>query len=315
MNKLFGFWKNSTVKDPIASKLNPQPVVKDGVPEFLNQTRGVRNTHVTRRQIVLNRHFTEIISDVLANSLKKQLNEMNVTITSIETKAWNKGVNVFYSTGQSFDESLHNELNSLVGQLRYAITERRLIGRTPHINFVFDRTAYLSQKLDETIDRASEVQEDEDKSLISAQFNQLYISKDLGTQEPKLISKRFSAPEDMDNTLLGLNYPLLYDEIALKLERGRGESSRMISSTSLFSSSKPLFRAPSEDHDNEDPTTRILRMKKFLINQRKKSEYLSMQRRKGELLNRDNYKWDLPGEDEQDREESQETKEEYNDVR
>lgn len=299
MNKLFGLWENSNKrKDDTYTRINP-PVVKDGTPAFLSQTKGLNTKYVTRRQIVLNRHFTEIISDVLALNLKKQLHDMDVTVTSIETKAWNKGVSVFYTTSRPFNDQLHTELKQLVHQLRIALTERRLIGRTPHVNFVFDRSKMLEKSLDESLERAK-LHSEEETRLVSQMATQLHITKNLGSPGTKLISKRYEAPSDMKNTLAGLDYPKLFDEVALKLERGRAETSRMIPNNSLFPAAIPIFRAPREDEDLEDPYTRITRMQKFIVSQKQKSEKLARIRRKKELLSRDSYKWTTADESDDD---------------
>lgn len=296
-------WSERAQKDPIEREVNPATnICRTGVPEFLSQTRGVRTSHITRRQFVLNRHFTEIISDVLATNFKERIDELGINITSIETKAWNKGVSVFYSTSGPYNEETRLKLKELVAKLRASITERQLIGRTPHITFVYDETVLLGRALTEALSKVDLNEKKESRLIKVSSSNQLYVSKDLGSQEPKLISKRFVAPLDMDNTMCGLNYPELYDDVASKLIRGRGESSRMVQNSDVMASAKPLFRAPRDDSDEIDPATRVLRMQKFIISQKQKSIHLARLKRKQEILSREALKWDVQENSEQDNE-------------
>jgi ribosome-binding factor A len=284
MQKLLGVYSKKRTQDLEHRQLEPPSNIQtEGVPKFLSQTRGVRTVHVTRRQFVLNRHFTEIVSDVLATELKQEVDQLGINITSIETKAWNKGVSVFYSTKESFDNETHKRLRELLARLRTAITERRLIGRTPQVNFVYDQSILVDKKLNEALSKIS-LEERDETSLSTTSPNQLHISKDLGPHEQILISKRFIAPDDMDNTIFGLNYPALYDEVALKLSRGRGEASRMMTNPNFIVAGKPLFRPHKEDVDELDPATRLMRMQKFIVSQKQKSLNLSRKKRMYEVI-------------------------------
>lgn len=293
LKKLFGLWGNKRGKGCAQRELNPPiDAMKDGVPNFLSQTRGLRNTHITRRQIVLNRHFTEIISDVLAQGFQQELDEQGVSITSIETRTWNKGICVFYTTKGAYDEEQQRRLNKLVPDILSAITERRLIGRTPRVNFVHDKSIQTDEILSEALSNVH-IEVKEETQVTETGANQLYVSKNLGSFEQKLISKRFMAPTDMDNKMFGLDYPMLYDEVALRLSRGRGEASRMQTNINTLTKAKPLFQAPKDNNDELDPMARLLRMKKFIISQRQKNENLARTRRKAEIYARNSVKWQI----------------------
>lgn len=297
MRKLIGLWNGR--KDKAA----PLPIL-DGKPSFLASNKGLTQTHVTRRQIVLNRHFTEIISDVLANNLKRELRDMGTSITSIETKAWNKGVRIFYTTSKPFNLDLHNNLNSLITLLRAAISERRLIGRVPIINFVYDETALFERQLDQALANIKLDPEQETKTLVKSSSDKLTSTpKGLADQEPVVIGRNFSAPCDMSNTILGLDYPKFYDRVAAKLERGRGESSRIISHSALAGQVFPFIKPDNGITDEDNPMTRIIKMNQFIVSQKKKSTHLARLKRKQELLARDAFKWDYP-EEEFEREEN-----------
>lgn len=299
-NKLFGLWSNQKKKPLQMEHSPPTNVMREGLPNFLSQTRGLRNTLVTRRQVVLNRHFTEIVSDVLAQSFKMKLDQLGVSITSIETRAWNKGLCVFYTVDDYHDiERIRLELNKLIPDLLAAITERRLIGRTPSLTFAFDRTTLLDKQLSEALAKVDLDGENEPTELTTSSANQLHLSKDLGSFEQKLISKRFIAPTDMNNTMLGLDYPKLYDEVALRLSRGRGETTRMKTNLNFLTEAKPLFKAPNEDLDEKDPKARLAQMKKFVISQRQKSENLARSRRKAEIYARNSVRWQIVDDDDQ----------------
>lgn len=299
MRKLLGLWSNSKLKDNTQRKANPMPEVKEGRPIFLNQSKGVRNIHVTRRQVVFNRHFTEIVSDVLSDGLKRELHDYGVYITSIETKAWNKGLDIFYYTNEPFNMNLHKELHTMVPKIRYAISELRIIGRTPRVNFVYDKTILLDRTLAEALAKIEIKRDEEDTELTVLGQHEVTSTKDLGSQEAKLISKRFEAPNDMVNTMAGLDYPRLFDEVALKLSKGRGDSVRMVPVKSIITTARPMFRAPSEDNETLDATARIKNMRKFMVSQRKKSEFFARKNRLQELLARDSYTWEWPEESEE----------------
>lgn len=302
MRKLLGLWDNSNrckVQTPLGNKANPLPIMKEGAPEFLTASKGLNTRHITRRQIVMNRHFTEILSDVLANNLKEHLTRSEVNITSIETKAWNKGVRVFYSLGKPFDNSVHLKLNSLSPQLRSAVAERGLVGRVPLIHFVYDEAAEFNRKLEDALKDVETGKPPDETRLMQNASNKVWTTKYLGAEDSTLSARLFSAPMNMNNKTLGLDYEGIYNEVVTKLERGRAQSSRMAPNVSLMT--EPLMRAPAENCE-DDPVTRIARMQKFLINQRKKTEYHAKLRRKDELLSREAVRWVWPEENEGDEE-------------
>lgn len=298
MHKFIGYWdKKKERKEKLSS---PQPTIHSGKPRFLSNTEGLTTDYITRRQIVLNRHFTEIISDVLANNLQKDLIDMGINITSIETKAWNKGIDVYYSMDKQVNESTQSELNSLISKLRYAITERRLIGRTPMINFVYDDAYALQQNLNRVLQMTEKHDPDLEVSVMKSSLDQLQKTQKMNKKiESEFNTNRFSAPGDMSNMMLGLNYPELHNEVTAKLERGRAQSSRVPSQASLLSS-QPLINIPFINDNEDDPSMRIIQMQKFLISQRKKNEYHSKLKRKQQLFARDDIKWDLPPEEEEE---------------
>lgn len=296
MAKLFGLWDNSKLRDASIMKANPQITMREGAPDFLSQTKGLGAKFVTRRQVVLNRHFTEIVSDVLAINYGKKLNELDIRISSIETKAWNKGVRIFYSRDGPYDEVIHRELVSLEPAIRYEISQRRLIARAPKVNFVFDATLEFNRTLDESLERL-EIKNNESKSLTVKNVNatELKITKNVGSLEEKLISKKFIAPPDMTNTILGLNYPEMYDEVTTNFIRGRGESSRMAANQNYLANPKPLFREiRPETEVEDDPVKRLLSMKRFMVNQKLKTQKMACERRKKEILEATKNKWVEP---------------------
>lgn len=302
MRKLLGTWGDSKVTmnlQGFKNPKNPQPIMIEGKPEFLTKTEGVDTSHITRRQIVLNRHFTEIISDILANNLKKQLSDLGVSIRSIETKAWNKGVRIYYTTDGPFEASLHDELNSLITQLRFAVSERRLIGKVPLISFVYDESVNIERILESALKSISKTNPDNSVEIATTVTGQLQSSTtSCDSTGTRLLKNKFSAPSDMSNMMLGLDYPSLYSEVTSKLERGREQSSRMISDTCV-APLNPIFRDPEQVvKEEEDPVKRIHEMQRFLILQRKKAEHHARLKRKQELLSRDTYKWDAPDESE-----------------
>lgn len=294
MRKLLGQWDDNKK----TTKVNPMPNMTHGCPDFLRDDKGLDSKYVNRRQIVLNRHFTEVISDVLANNLRTNLSDIGVRVTSIETKAWNEGIRVYYARDKSFNQSIHVELNSLVAKLRSAVAERQLIGRTPHIHFVYDKTSEIYHSLDAALEKLEINEPKESTEPVRISSSGVQTSKTKYSGESKFFSKTFSAPEDMGNTVLGLDYPMLYNEVATKLERGRAESSRMSENVTLMSQ-KPMFRAPFDNIEDSDPIERVLKMQKFLISQRKKSDFAAKLRRRKELLQRDAIKWDVPEADEE----------------
>lgn len=311
LRKLFGLWDNNSTNRSRVPNINYEPEVKEGTPNFLSHTRGLNQHFVTRRQLVLNRHFTEIVSDVLALKFCNQLSENGVNITSIETKAWNKGVDIFYCTPEPFNMKTHKNLNSLVVELRKSISERRLIGRVPPILFVYDQTIETDRRLSTALEKIDLTQKPETNDLIHVSPQALDVEFDANVTtnySPYFKPKEFSAPHDMTNDIMGLDYPAIYNKVVANLERGRGESSRMIPTMSL-TSSEPLFAGPVQEEDTEevDPSVRIRNMRRFLIEQKKKYTVQSRYKRKQELFFRDKYKWDIGYEKEDEESNSQDS--------
>lgn len=293
LHKMFGMWETGQ-RSGAAERRNPPALSTEGKPTFITQTEGIDRRHLTRRQIVLNRHFTEILSDVLSLDYKSQLTKLGARITSIETKSWNKGVSIFYILDKSFDKNIHDQLNSLITQLRYAVAERRLLGYTPLIQFVYDEAAESQRELDDLLGRLDIKKPEKDLSIMEQQSNQVKAAQNVASSTKMLEQRHFSAPMDMNNTLFGLDYPALYDEAASKLERGRGVSSRMPHVNSLFTS-RPLFRETlHHEVDNEDPAIRIKKIQRFVVAQRKKNEHHARVRRKQEILAREQNMWEVP---------------------
>lgn len=295
--KLFNLYEQSK-----AATLRKNPIPQtSGSPQFLKESHGIGQTHITRRQIVLNRHFTEIISDVLANDMRKQLIDIGVSITSIETRAWDRGIRIFYTTKNQFEKNLHDDLNKISPKLRASISERQLIGIIPRIDFVYDDLAELDKKIDKVLEQAKNGLNEEPSVDVTTRTGSFELNRPnyekTKNEEAEPESRKFTSPRDMSNMMLGLNYEGLYNDVIQKQLRGRGKSSRILSTESL-ATKEPIFNLPRNDpEEEEDPTTRIMRMQKFLVSQRKKSEVLSKVRRRKELLYRDQIKWDLPEEE------------------
>lgn len=303
LKKLFCLWdKNKgTRKQTILA--DPRPELKkdttqfEGIPNFLAQKKGLNTKFITRRQIVMNRHFTEIISDVLLNEMSEyKLSELGITITSIETKAWNKGVDIYYYKNNKNTDSEQIKLDDFICELRAAITERGLIGRTPNIRFVLDRSIESDSKMNAAFSNLEGLYKKENETqVVEISDNNLKASTlNTNRNKGKFVARSFHAPNDMTNTLLSIDYPKLYDQIAAKMERGRAISARTNPSGKVALNTPPLIRGPPPDQDAIDPLNRIINMQKFLINQRKKTERLGRERRLQQILARDANRWDVP---------------------
>lgn len=306
IGKLFGMWDKKTKTQ---SKTHIQPNIFTGVPVFIRGTESISTKHTSRRQIVLNRYLTEIISDVLANNdMNRQLSEMKISITGIEAKIWSKGVSIFFtSDSKKLDSEVEDSLVDIKTDIIKALALRKLVGRVPQVNFVWDRNAKFEEFLDSQIEKAKEkppsfkITSDisilaQDKSLIES------VSGDLGAND---ISdkkfKGFTFPPDMTNTCYGLDYINLYNKVGVKFTHGRAESERKLGPNhtltppTLFSGGG-FIHPPKEDMISDnilDPATRLKQMKKFVINQRKKSERLARESRKAQLLHHSNISWEV----------------------
>lgn len=292
--KLFAIWPGASKSSVrVSSKSNDS--VSEGVPRFLAQKKGIDTKFITRRQVVLNRHFTELVSDVMSNSIVKQLSSLGVTITSIETKAWNKGLDIFYYSDQGTSIELQKELNSLIVKLRKELTDQHLIGQTPNIRFVADKTIQASKLLDQALANSNVKPQNEELQVTKLEPNSIDISSKTQPKfncDPKGI--KFNAPKDMSNMTLGLDYSKMYDEVASKLEYGRAQSTRIRPSDAIAKSTPTLFNQFPNELSKDDPMQRIIKMQNFLISQRKRSDRIAKQRRLDELLARDAVKWDIP---------------------
>lgn len=275
-------------------------------PKFLSQNHGQDGRVVTRRQVILNRHFTEILSDVLANDIDVQLSDIGIRITSIETKPWGAGVDIFYASKDPFKYPLHASLQkTLVTDLRAAVAERKLIGYVPPINFVYDNTVLADQILDKAFGDAPKSAERAPSELITLKQNEATeLTQPSYTGKPDFFAKMFDAPADMTNNVYGLDYRRIYNIIAEKMPRGRGQSERMIPHQSVAAQG-PFIHIPKQkkqSDSSEDPEVRIREMRRFIVRQRKKIDFQAKLRRKEELLHRDSVKWDLPGDEAPDEE-------------
>lgn len=295
MAKLLGVWKKSKIKSDsygIETKSCVRPTMNAGRPSILTKNDGLDSIYTSRRQVVLNRHYTEIITDVLSLDMRKEFSKFNVNITSIETKPNNKGIGIYYTTSRIFDQSFHDSLNSMVGPLTKAIAERTIIGRVPPISFVYDNIAKIDENLTEALGSIDLKPLKEDKVLTVCTSKSLSPADEPSFEQQYFVTRRFSAPTGMSNAMAGVDYPSLYNQIIDKQVQGRAKSSRMVTPTAL-ADQKPLLRPSIEPPSNsDDPARRILQMQKFLVSQRKKSEYVAKLKRKQQLLLRDAFKWD-----------------------
>lgn len=309
MANLLGKWDSrmkGVAPHDFISKRNPMPVIKDGIPIFLQETHKIDQRAVSRREVVLNRHFTEILSDVLSNTLKNEFTSMNVQISSIETRAWMKGVRVFYYTNEPFDQHLHDQLRKLVPKLRLAISERNLTGKVPPVDFVYDLARMQEHAINEAIKRLPPIEEKEATDLVESKPHQLQEAKKSmkSSERADVESKNFTAPDDMQNFMLGVDYATLYNEVITKFEKGRGKSARM-NPQNFIANTTMLFKDPAENPDKEveDPMLRYRKMQVFMMNQRKKADHFARIKRREELVASDSYKWELPDEPQEEDEE------------
>lgn len=301
--KLCNLWPNARRKKP--EPLYPDPYVFKGVPNFLAEKKGINTKFITKRQIVMNRHLTEIISEAFLTGLGDRLSEKGVKITSIETKAWNKGVDIFYHCEKGPSIDLQKDLNSSISELRRCITDHQLLGRAPSIRFVVDKTVEVKRDLEAAINSLKIIDKDETQIVRQKSGHELRSSAEVKSQKFTVNFKdaKFSAPGDMSNVILGLDYPELYSRVAAKLEHGRAESTRMRPQDAV-AENIPFMTRGQPELSSENPMERIIKMQNFLIRQRKKNERLAKEKRLEDLLARDAVSWDKTEDEDEDHETS-----------
>lgn len=289
--------------------LFPKEIISSkGMPTFLTACKGNSKT-IKRRQMMLNKHFMQGISDVLAfeEGIGKVIKENNVTITHICVGQHYNHLNIFWTTSQLEYKKVEASLNALIPTLTGKLIERNFMGNIPVIRFCFDTNQINTEMLDKAF---SNLAIKSDPTAFTpptkdatgyvvrpmgakrwakrvAKFNEQFKEEQESTQQEQLAMKmnykynKFEAPKDMSLDFAGLDYENCMNRVCEQLRRIR-------SKTLQSEKTEPLPPAhwvegpsvPPPDHlrfaNDPKATTeyRLKSMKDFIVGNRKKKNYV-----------------------------------------
>ncbi|KAI1296917.1 hypothetical protein HDE_05198 [Halotydeus destructor] len=308
LDKLLGTYEKS--KQQI---LHPTSVVvAKGAPKFLTETRGHSKT-IYRRQIVLNKHFMECITDVLlTESIGNDLQKYGVHITQVEVDIHYNYLNVFWIAPNQDILEVGRQLNMMTGKLHKAIIEKNFMGRVPTVKFNHDQTTSTVSTVQTKLKEA-----DYGKNFKPSDPTKFAPPTQVATGKPKVellttyFKKRvavfnaeqarlnsmaadssgykvptFQCPADMNLNILGIEYLKIMNKVLFTAKRSRAEHRGFNPVADPLPPaewiSPPIF--PPDEPENlsveSSPKYRMDVMKRFMVDNKKKRERMSRQARR-----------------------------------
>ena len=289
--------------------LHPKSVViAQGVPNFLVKNKGDSKT-ISRRQKMLNLHFMEGLSDILANeSIGTVIREEEVTITHVEVGQHFNILNIFWTTTRSDLTAVGDKLNKLTGILYKKMIERNFMTVIPVIKFNYDKNKtnidVVNKLLSEdntykkygrpSIDAREFIPPTEVASGYHfldplgprrrakrvALFEQEFKESQERSYRDKEINYKtqtFVCPEDMRLDAQGFDYLKTMNIVLSRMKRVRSQSQPFVADPLPPSVWVQDHQLPA-DHEllerkELDTTTRLSTMRQFIVdNRRKKSQ-------------------------------------------
>ncbi|XP_055641164.1 uncharacterized protein LOC129778328 [Toxorhynchites rutilus septentrionalis] len=184
----------------------------------------VRGKESSRRLAVLNKLFMEQITDLLTTGRNSEkLAGHGLQISKVKFASDLHEVNVFWFTSNKPDPDTEHLLESIAGGLRHELSQLRLIGQVPRINFVKDKTNDLMMDLQDALDKS-----DYGKGFSPKTTNALLKSEtELEIRLPSEIREQIKSLNDhstdfqgnqdsiptMRNDTMGLDYASLMNRI------------------------------------------------------------------------------------------------------
>ena len=131
------------------SQKNPSPVMST-----INPGLNPNATHQNRRVMVLNKLFMNHITDLMATGeVAPKLLGRGIEITHVKVAPDFRLVNVYWYAQSDFYQKDETEkiLKNCAGHLQHELTQLRVIGHVPPINFVKNKFAGMMREVEERL--------------------------------------------------------------------------------------------------------------------------------------------------------------------
>lgn len=284
--------------------LNPKEIISSkGTPTFLTACKGNSRT-IKRRQLMLNKHFMQGISDVLAyEDVGKMIIENGVTITHVSVGQHFNHLSIFWTTSSVDFKTVESKLNALIPELTKKLIEKNFMSNIPAIRFIFDRNQINNEML-ENIFKEFSIKSDPKEftppskdatgyhiknpigvkqwakrvAKFSEQFKEEQESKYNETMEMKMnyTYTRFEYPPDMALNFAGLDYESYINRVNEKLGKLRSKASNYVADPLPPAHWVENPDAPPPEHLNVQTKSndeRLNALKEFVIANRKKKTF------------------------------------------
>lgn len=262
---------------------------------------------------MLNFHFMEGISDILANeSIGKDIKELEVTITHVEVGQYCHFLNVFWTTKQTDIQHVGEALNMMTGKLNKKLVEKNFCTVIPAIRFIYDKNKVTVETVEKVL-RESGVEPSSDprafvpptqaatgyhfldplrprlwQKKVALFYKEFKDSQEIKFRDKgiNVMPQKFEAPRDMLLNMQGLDYESLMNQVLAKAKRARAPLS---SSPNVADPLPPAVWVEEQqmppDHLLSKPldtTTRLSTMRNFMVNNRRKKSKLHRDKIKDE---------------------------------
>uniref|UniRef100_A0A1Q3F6H6 Putative ribosome-binding factor a mitochondrial n=1 Tax=Culex tarsalis TaxID=7177 RepID=A0A1Q3F6H6_CULTA len=186
-----------------------------------------------RRISVLNKLFMEQITDLMATGEHaEELVGYGIQISRVKVSSDYHGINVFwFSRDNHNDMDIGRLLKRISGGLRHELSQLRLIGQVPKLNFVKDKTYGLTADLDGALRRADYGEDfvPTDRTLmLKSEFKlQVELPRNVRSEIDKLEDEIDYPVEDqralpaMRNDILGLDQEAIMGKIRRSLNKNK----------------------------------------------------------------------------------------------
>lgn len=187
----------------------------------------------TRRINVLNKLFMEQITDLMATGEhSEELVGYGIQISRVKVSSDYHGINVFwFARDNRHDMDIGRLLKRISGGLRHELSQLRLIGQVPKLNFVKDKTYGLTADLDGVLRRADYGEDfvpTDRTMMLKSEFKlQVELPRTVRSEIDKLEDEIDYPVEDqrtlpaMRNDILGLDQEAIMGKIRRSLSRNK----------------------------------------------------------------------------------------------
>jgi ribosome-binding factor A len=296
--------------------LHPKSVVvAEGAPNFLTKSRGDQKT-ISRRQKMLNNHFMQGISDVLANdTLGTVLREYEVTITHVEVGQHYNILNIYWTTKRSDIHAIGVKLGELTGKLHKKMIEKNFMTVIPIIKFNFDRSKINIDTVNSLLAQDENLQTNpvspqdfippsqaatgyhfldplgprfraKKVALFHQEFKEEQERKHNSPDSVNYQTLKFVHPSDMKLDVQGLDYEKVMNVVLSRLKKARSQTNKFVADPLPPAVWVEEPKLPPEHEVQRrkilDTTTRLSVMRQFIANNKRQKSHKYRERIKEE---------------------------------